>query len=155
MKSLRHILIFRYTIIVAAVLFAVALLIIIPIRSYTISREEKNLEEEALLFARDFERFFSQELDLNEVDSYLELLAEDLPVRLTLIDTEGSVLGDSNFPAEEMENHAGRPEVAAALEGRVESSRRESRTLGKGFIYAAAPVSVDGEVVGVVRVAVE
>jgi len=155
MKSLRRILIFRYTLIVAAVLLAVALLVIIPIHSYTISREENNLEDEAQLFSRDFQRFFTEELDLDEIDYYLEALAEDLPLRLTLIDTEGSVLGDSNYAAEEMENHAGRPEVAAALEGRVESSRRESRTLGKGFIYAAAPVSVDGEIVGVVRVAVE
>jgi len=155
MKSLRRILIFRYTLIVAAVLLIVALLVIVPIRSYTISREEKNLEEEAQLFARDFQRFFSEEMTLDEVDSYLEALAEGLPLRLTVIDTNGSVLGDSNFPAEEMENHATRPEVAAALEGRVESSRRESRTLGKGFIYAAAPVSVEGEIVGVVRVAVE
>jgi two-component system phosphate regulon sensor histidine kinase PhoR len=155
MKSLKRILIFRYTLMVAAVLLAVAFLVIIPIRSYTISREENNLEEEAQLFSRDFQRFFAEEMTLDEIDSYLEALAIDLPVRLTVIDTEGSVLGDSNFPAEEMENHAGRPEVAAALEGRIESSRRESRTLGRGFIYAAAPVYVDGEIVGVVRVAVE
>ncbi|MBN2026020.1 MAG: PAS domain S-box protein [Actinobacteria bacterium] len=155
MKSLRRILIFRYALIVAAVLIVVALLVIIPIRSFTISMEKENLEDEAKLFARDFQRFFTEEMERPEVDSYLDGLAEDLPARLTVIDTEGLVLGDSNFPAEEMENHAGRPEVAAALEGEVGSARRESRTLGSNYIYAAAPIVVDGDVVGVARVALE
>ncbi|RJP31639.1 MAG: HAMP domain-containing histidine kinase [Actinobacteria bacterium] len=155
MKNLKRILIFRYALIITAALIAVSLLVIIPIRSYTISREQNNLEEQAQLFARDFQRFFSVEITPDEIDAYLEELAGDLPIRLTVIDTEGSVLGDSNFPAEEMENHAGRPEVAAALEGRVASARRDSRTLGRGFIYAAAPITIDGEVAGVARVALE
>jgi two-component system phosphate regulon sensor histidine kinase PhoR len=155
MKSLRRILIFRYTLIVAATLVAVSLLMIIPIRSFTISREQNNLKEQAQLLARDFRQLFTGDMTAEELDAYIEALAGDLPVRLTLIDTEGKVLGDSNFPADEMENHAGRPEVASALEGRVETSRRESRTLDKDFIYAAAPVVVDGEIVGVARVALE
>ena len=155
MKSLKRILIFRYSLIIAAVLIAVSLLVIIPIRSYTIGTEKDNLAEQAELFARDFQRFFTGKMTPHEIDDEMEILAEHLPVRLTLMDTRGTVLGDSDFPAEEMEDHAGRPEVAAALAGRVDSARRESRTLGKAFIYAAAPVTVDGEVVGVARVALE
>ncbi|MDD3717292.1 MAG: ATP-binding protein [Actinomycetota bacterium] len=155
MKSLKRILIFRYSLIIAAVLIAVSLLVIIPIRSYTIGTEQDNLEEQAELFGRDFQRFFTGQMTSHEIDGEMEMLAGNLPVRLTLIDTQGTVLGDSDFPAEEMEDHAGRPEVAAALAGRVDSARRESRTLGKAFIYAAAPVTVDGEVVGIARVALE
>ncbi len=159
MKSLRRVLIFRYTVIVALLLVAVALLVVLPIRSFTLSREEDTLEDQAELFARVFQPYFTPEgglrVDTRDFDTFLEKLACDLPVRLTVIDTSGKVLGDSDFPAEEMENHAGRPEVAAALQGRAGSARRESRTLGKRFIYAAAPVRVDGEVVGVARVALE
>ncbi len=155
MKSLRRILIFRYALLIAAVLIVVALVVIIPIRSYTISREQESLEEEARLFARDFQRFFTEEMDRPEIDSYLDVLAEDLPARLTVIDNEGLVLGDSNFPAEEMEDHSGRPEVAAALRGEVESARRESRTLGSNYIYAAAPIVVGGDIVGVARVSLQ
>src|SRR5262249_55647871 len=39
-----------------------------------------------------------------------------------------------------MENHAGRPEFKEALQGRVGSSSRESRTVGIDFLYVAAPI---------------
>ncbi|MBC7247215.1 MAG: PAS domain S-box protein [Actinobacteria bacterium] len=155
MKSLRRILIARYTALVAAILALLSLLVIIPIRSYTLSRERRSLEEQAQLFAGQAGRFFSGEMAPREVDRYLEELAGDLPTRLTVIDAEGVVLGDSEYPAEEMENHAGRPEVAAALRGEVFSISRESRTLDRTFIYAAAPVVVDGRIVGVARVSVK
>jgi two-component system, OmpR family, phosphate regulon sensor histidine kinase PhoR len=155
MKSLRRILIFRYAFLIIAVLIVVSLLVIIPIRSYTISQERTDLEEQAKVFARDFQRFFAQEMSAQDIDGYLEVLAGDLPVRLTLIDREGVVLGDSDVPAEEMDNHANRREFAAALEGRVESYRRESRTLDASTIYAAAPVYVEGEIVGAARVALK
>jgi two-component system phosphate regulon sensor histidine kinase PhoR len=153
MKDLKRILIFRYTVLVAAVLVGVSLIVIIPIRSFTLSREKEDLEVTAQVFARESSRFFSEETPRSEVDAYIDNLAGDLSLRLTLIDTMGEVLGDSQFPAEEMENHLTRPEVVHALEGQVSSTIRESRTLGKDFIYAAAPVEADGEIVGVVRVA--
>jgi two-component system phosphate regulon sensor histidine kinase PhoR len=153
MKDLKRILIFRYTLLVAAVLVGVSLIVVIPIRSFTLAREREDLEEEAVLFSREFQRFFIDETPPSLIDDQLEALAGDLSTRLTLINTGGEVLGDSSFPVEDMESHLTRPEVAAALEGRVESSIRESRTLGGSYIYSAAPVTVNGEVVGVVRVA--
>ena len=152
MKDLKRILILRYTLLVAIVLVVVALLIIIPLRSFTISNEKENLEEEARLFAHDYQRFFSEEYSTTEIDTNLEDVAGGLSTRLTVIDSDGVVLGDSEVPAEAMDNHAGRPEIAAALKGEVASSTRESRTLGKNFIYAAAPIKVNGEVVGAARV---
>jgi two-component system phosphate regulon sensor histidine kinase PhoR len=152
MKDLKRILILRYTLLVAIVLVVVALLVIIPLRSFSISNEKENLEEEAQIFAREYQVFFSEELAVDEIDAYLEDIAEDLPTRLTVIDADGVVLGDSQVPAEAMDNHAGRPEIAAALQGEVASSTRESRTIGKNFIYAAAPIEINGEVAGVARV---
>ncbi len=155
MKSLKRILITRYTALVAAVLVILSLLVIIPIRSYTLSRESRDLKVQARLFAGHAESYFRQGMSMEEIDDHLEALASHLPVRLTLVDAEGRVLGDSEYPAERMENHADRPEVAAALRGEVSSARRESRTLGERFIYAAAPVEVDGEIVGAARVSVQ
>jgi two-component system, OmpR family, phosphate regulon sensor histidine kinase PhoR len=72
-------------------------------------------------------------------------------IRITLIDSSGRVRADTDVPAAELgsvENHAGRPEVAAALAGRVGSATRRSATIGSELLYVAVPGGP-----GVVRVA--
>lgn len=61
--------------------------------------------------------------------------------RITWIASDGHVIQDSEANAENMENHATRPEVAAALAGRIGRDERVSRTVGTGFFYIAIPVS--------------
>jgi two-component system phosphate regulon sensor histidine kinase PhoR len=70
--------------------------------------------------------------------------------RVTHIDRTGRVLADSEAAAQQMENHAERPEVQAALAGRVGSDTRTSATVGMKFLYVAVPL--DGG--GVLRLAV-
>ena len=71
--------------------------------------------------------------------------------RITLIDRNGRVRADSDFPLgplPSIENHGQRPEVRAALtEGRGQA-RRRSETVGVPFLYVAVPGGP-----GVVRVA--
>jgi two-component system phosphate regulon sensor histidine kinase PhoR len=59
--------------------------------------------------------------------------------RLTLIAPSGYVLWDSHV-TDRLVNHIDREEVIAALEGREESSRRESISTGMERIYYALPV---------------
>ena len=66
-------------------------------------------------------------------------------LRLTLIDSDGTVLYDTSEPASAMENHAGRPEVIAALENGEGSSVRNSSTLGREVHYHALRLD-DGRV---------
>ena len=64
--------------------------------------------------------------------------------RVSLIAADGRLTADSEVSGEALaraENHATRPEVAAALAGRVESAVRRSATVGHDFLYAAAPLS--------------
>jgi len=61
--------------------------------------------------------------------------------RVTIIDPTGKVLADSEANPAAMENHATRPEFAAALAGKIGSSERRSATIGIPFLYVAAPVS--------------
>ena len=68
--------------------------------------------------------------------------------RLTIIDRSGVVVADSENDPSHMENHAGRPEIRAALDGRVGSIRRQSPTMGVSFLYVATPVAT-----GAVRLA--
>jgi two-component system, OmpR family, phosphate regulon sensor histidine kinase PhoR len=59
--------------------------------------------------------------------------------RTTIIAHDGVVLADTEADPKTMENHAGRPEVAAALSGTVGSATRRSHTVGIEFLYVAAP----------------
>jgi PAS domain S-box-containing protein len=71
--------------------------------------------------------------------------------RITIIDREGWVRADSDFPpgpAPSIENHRERSEVRAALVGERGVAQRRSQTLGRDLLYVALPAPP-----GVVRVA--
>ena len=65
-------------------------------------------------------------------------------LRVTVVAADGTVLADSATDASSMENHATRPEIAAALAGRVGSDTRVSATLGVAQMYVAVPASLGG-----------
>ncbi len=61
--------------------------------------------------------------------------------RITVIDSSGKVLADSGADPASMENHATRPEFAAALQGQPGTSTRLSKTVGVELLYVAVPIS--------------
>lgn len=77
-------------------------------------------------------------------DSAADWLAVVAGRRVTLIASDGTVLGESELdgrPLAAMENHAARPEVRAALAGRVGQHVRLSASVGVEHLYVAAPVA--------------
>ena len=70
-----------------------------------------------------------------------------LSARVTIVAADGRVLADSRADTTHMENHAGRPEVAAALAGRTGFGIRRSETVGAEFLYCAVPLRRDGAAV--------
>jgi two-component system phosphate regulon sensor histidine kinase PhoR len=76
---------------------------------------------------------------------FVDAVARGIEARVTLIAADGTVRGDSLRDPETMENHAGRPEVQAARQGRIGTDRRLSATTGFSQLYVAAPAP-DGSV---------
>ena len=74
--------------------------------------------------------------------------------RITVIDPRGTVLADSQHDPETMENHATRPEIREARQGRIASAIRHSATLNRDLCYLAYPISRDGQPGFVLRLAV-
>jgi two-component system phosphate regulon sensor histidine kinase PhoR len=75
-------------------------------------------------------------------DKIADDLGKELDVRVTLIDRDGVVIGDSAIPSDQMskmENHADRPEVAVAREGQIGFSVRYSTSVSERLAYAAMP----------------
>ncbi len=90
-------------------------------------------------------------LESNQVPSRQRLaeLAEAAGGRVTIIAPDGRVLADSEAEAANMDNHANRPEIRAALAGETGIMRRRSPTLNDDFLYVAVPGPL-----GAVRMAV-
>ncbi len=74
-------------------------------------------------------------------------------LRLTVVGPAGQVLAESDTDPEHMGNHADRPEVAAALQGRTGWQVRRSHTLGVDLLYVAVPLLDRGQVLAVLRAA--
>jgi two-component system, OmpR family, phosphate regulon sensor histidine kinase PhoR len=66
---------------------------------------------------------------------------------------DGRVIADSDGDPATMENHAERPEVAAALQGRAGNDIRKSQTTGQATAYFARQIDLDGRVIAVLRAA--
>ncbi|MFA5159717.1 MAG: ATP-binding protein [Candidatus Omnitrophota bacterium] len=77
-------------------------------------------------------------------------------IRITIINPEGVVLADSSANLEQlpqMDNHATRPEVSAALRKETGISIRYSMTLKTRMLYVAIPILDHEKIAGVVRTA--
>jgi len=101
----------------------------------------------------EFSRDGLRARDPDVLDPLAHRLGASAGVRVTLIGADGAVLGESDEDRRTMENHAGRPEVAAALAGGVGNTVRHSDTVGKDLLYIAVPVRDGGALVGVARTA--
>ena len=91
-----------------------------------------------------------------DLDSLADQYARIGGYRVTVIDSVGRVLGDSDQEGPgllAMDNHAGRPEIRQASEKGMGHSLRYSQTLRKEMIYLAVPLLHQGRLWGYCRVA--
>ncbi|MFB6240763.1 MAG: histidine kinase dimerization/phospho-acceptor domain-containing protein, partial [Gemmatimonadota bacterium] len=75
-------------------------------------------------------------------DSLADRLGGVVGHRVTLVEPDGRVAGDSELPAGRLpavENQRGRPEVSAALDGRVGTASRTSEAVARSLLYVAVP----------------
>lgn len=74
----------------------------------------------------------------------VDRLVRATDLRVTLVAEDGRVVADTHEDARGMENHAGRAEIDAALDGRIGRDMRRSRTRGDEQMYVAVPVVLQG-----------
>ena len=92
---------------------------------------------------------------LKSTEAVLEYVEKDFDpqidnLRITVIDSDGKVIYDSNADIGTMENHGNRPEVHEALEKGSGEAKRKSSTLDKTTYYYAEKMS-DGRVIRVAK----
>jgi len=107
------------------------------------SQIETSLRQKTLMFASRVEN--TPPASLSEITVQA---ARAAGARITVMDSTGKVLADSEVDLAKLDNHADRPEIISALHGQVGSSTRVSHSLGTELLYVAAPIPG-----GVVRMA--
>lgn len=113
---------------------------------------EKHLREQALFIEEQAHVFFETKSG-DSLALLSKVLGEKSSARITLIFTDGTVVGDSDKSPAMMGNHRDRPEVLNAMAGNPSTSLRYSNTLRQKMMYVAVPVFREGRTIGVVRTA--
>lgn len=141
-----------YLLLILTVLLGLAIYVAAFVRSTYIEQLEAQLAAEAAVVAGEAALALAVD-PASDLEALAVRVGQNSGVRVTLIAPDGTVLGDSAEAPELMENHAGRPEVAAALAGERGSSFRRSATVGYDMLYVAVPIRADSQVLGVARTA--
>ncbi len=94
--------------------------------------------------------------DRETLDEWTSHFNEEITLRYTIIEKDGTVIADSESDIESMDNHIDRPEIDAVLvkNQEVGESTRLSDTKDMSMMYVAIPVEADGERIGAVRTSV-
>lgn len=143
----------------AAFLATIALLLLLltgfgyaEFKNYYLNNLEARLTREAYLVG-DMTRYRTTEEGTRR--SYQEIClkaAQDSQTRVTIVDSDGTVLGDSEVAPEQLDNHSSRPEIYTALHGGTGVEIRYSDTLGMNMLYVAVPFN-NSDKSGAVRMA--
>ncbi|HBX68999.1 MAG TPA: PAS domain-containing sensor histidine kinase [Chloroflexi bacterium] len=124
------------------------------VRQAQLSDLEESLTAQARLISDTLSLEIEQGLVTSaELDALAKHWSELLNARITLIDLDGVVVGESHEDRAVMDNHINRPEVQEALHDGLGVRIRRSPTLGYELMYVAVPVEANGELQGVARVA--
>jgi two-component system, OmpR family, phosphate regulon sensor histidine kinase PhoR len=122
---------------------------------FTYQRIEADLNKEAILARAILEKESLAPSPSNGPDVAADEIGRIIHSRVTIIDLQGNVLGDSELDGEQLrraENHLYRPEVQDALRRDIGESQRFSTTLQKDMLYVATRF-YNRNLEGVVRLA--
>ncbi len=121
------------------------------IREHYLKTLTLELERINNLFMQDIKEALQQD-ELDSLNKFITEKAKEVKVRITIIDSSGKVLADSQRNPKFIDNHLNRPEVIDALNNGIGISKRYSNTVKEDMLYLAKPIIIDGKVVAVSRV---
>lgn len=152
---------FFYIILIIIGITTTALIVSELVQSLYKQEIEHKLTAAAALIEHQISKNLSegQIIDYNqEAKEYVNLLSrmpypgsslEKTETRITFINYNGKVIGESNADYNKMENHLGRKEIKEAIESGFGKDIRFSSTLKMDFIYLALPIKAAKTVIRV------
>jgi len=128
------------------------------IKETTINQIGDDLYIQTALVESGFIKLLSARAGQRSIQSKAAEIAKLAKSRVTVINTNGKVLGDSLTPWQELsklDNHLDRPEIKQALKKGQGRAVRYSETVGKDFIYTAVALkNTKGKIIGFLRLSV-
>lgn len=128
--------------IVAVILLGVFIYLQNHLKEQTYRAIKSDLKSKINLAASFLRNQYSGTLTTKNIDDIADHISNDLGLRVTIINRDGKVLGDSNLSlqgVESIDNHLQRPEVQQALRNGLGESQRYSETDSRDMIYLAVP----------------
>jgi len=142
-----------FTLIVLIGMGILGYLVVESTRSDQINSLRRTLLNEARLVSDAVSEAMLNEPSIENINPFARQTGSDVTARVTIINVEGKVLGDSWEDPATMGNHRERPEIKEALATGEGESTRYSTTFRENFMYVAVPVVRNGETLGVARTA--
>ncbi|MGC9522763.1 MAG: HAMP domain-containing protein, partial [Anaerolineae bacterium] len=144
-----------YILILLAATLGLTLYLSAEVRDARLEDRRAQLLDEARLMADSLQPTLiaAGGIDATQLDRQIDTWSGLIDQRVTLIDPDGTVLGDSDANYREMENHLYRPEIQQALAEGMGTATRYSQTLRKEVMYAALAVHEGEQILGFIRVA--
>lgn len=153
-KSIRWKIMALWLVLIISVLIISGLILNDRLKHHFITQLEEDLIKETKLIRTLLQdRISSSQRQVEEIDSLVTEYGDQIDARITIIDADGLVLGDSEENPTDMDNHLHRPEVQQALESEVGKSTRYSKTLQINMKYIALAVKSEDRITGIVRLA--
>lgn len=140
---------YYFTIIVLSLILT-ALYASNEMRTMYYSELAKTLDNRAELIKQQLKHAIANQ-DNQYIDRQCKLLGQISETRITIIDTLGVVLGDSDKNPAGLENHQNRPEISQAYAGSTGVETRYSNTLQMTLMYVAKPVYQNDRIIGIIR----
>jgi len=151
-KSYRWKLIGAYLLIITLLLVLLGGIVFVNFKEFYLENLEQRLTKETLLVADMTKYRNGNDGVARSYQDICDIAARDSAARFTIINGNGTVLGDSSAQSGKMDSHSDRPEVYRALHGEIGVEMRFSDTLQMNMLYVAVPCD-NQQIKGVVRVA--
>ena len=153
LRSIRWRIAFPYGVLVLLVMLGLGAYVSLIVRENYITRLDAQLTDAARLISDAVTPALENNSGKGFLDNSAHYYASLLDMRVTIIAPDGTVLGESEEPSAQLDNHLTRPEVAQALARGKGSSIRLSNTLNIQMYYLAVMVKPNQQTLGIVRVA--
>jgi len=144
--------ILKYTILLVIIAIAITSVFTSALTRYFYRYEVRNnIENTAVLLSEQIKEQIStnRSIDYDKLAKEYSNLLNNKPskieslsyfTRITIIDFNGTVLGESDTNFQEMKNHLDRKEIKEAIEGKTGTDERYSQTMKLTYLYVAIPI---------------